>query len=144
MAAKTTTTTTKKTTTKRAAAKKTPAKKSTPRKPASTKKAATAEPPAEKQTASSKPATRRRSTAKTEIVKPPSGLDLAATVLAEAGEPLAAKAIAERAIAAGWQTKGKTPQATLYAAMLREIAKKGPESRFKKVDRGLFAATKTG
>ncbi len=132
MAAKTTTTATKKTTTKRAAATKPPAKKAT------AKKATGAKPTA------AKPATRRRSTAKTEIVKPPSGLDLAATVLAEAGEPLAAKAIAERAIAAGWQTKGKTPQATLYAAMLREIAKKGPESRFKKVDRGLFAATKTG
>lgn len=143
MAAKTTTTATKKTTTKRGGAKKTPAKKGTPRKTAGTK-AATTTPPAEKQTASSKPTTRWRPGAKTEIVKPPSGLDFAAKVLAEAGEPLAAKAIAERAIAAGWQTKGKTPQATLYAAMLREITKKGPESRFKKVDRGLFAATTTG
>ncbi|MDX9911230.1 MAG: winged helix-turn-helix domain-containing protein [Phycisphaerales bacterium] len=68
----------------------------------------------------------------------PSGLDLAAKVLADAGEPLPAKAIAERAIAAGWQTSGKTPQATLYAAMLREIAKKGDAARFRKVDRGLF------
>lgn len=71
----------------------------------------------------------------------PSGLDLAAKVLADAGEPLAAKAIAERAIAAGWQTSGKTPQATLYAAMLREIAKKGDAARFRKVDRGLFETT---
>ncbi len=71
----------------------------------------------------------------------PSGLDLAAKVLADAGEPLAAKAIAERAIAAGWQTSGKTPQATLYAAMLREIAKKGDTARFRKVDRGLFETT---
>lgn len=71
----------------------------------------------------------------------PSGLDLAAKVLADASEPLAAKAIAERAIAAGWQTSGKTPQATLYAAMLREIAKKGDTARFRKVDRGLFETT---
>ncbi|MCA9307832.1 MAG: winged helix-turn-helix domain-containing protein, partial [Phycisphaerales bacterium] len=71
----------------------------------------------------------------------PSGLDLAAKVLADAGEPLAAKAIAERAIAAGWQTSGKTPQATLYAAMLREIAKKGDAARFRKADRGLFEIT---
>jgi hypothetical protein len=76
--------------------------------------------------------------------KRPSGLDLAARVLAEAGEPLAAKAIAERAIAAGWQTGGKTPHATLYAAMTREIALKGDASRFRKVDRGLFEAVAVG
>ena len=35
---------------------------------------------------------------------------------------------------------GKTPEATLYAAMTREIAAKGRESRFKKVERGLFVA----
>ena len=33
---------------------------------------------------------------------------------------------------------GKTPHATLYAAMLREITAKGKEARFTKVDRGLF------
>ena len=74
----------------------------------------------------------------------PSGLDLAAKVLAEAGEPLAAKAIAERAIAAGWKTSGKTPHATLYAAIIREISKKGDAARFKKTDRGLFVATGKG
>ncbi|TVQ61274.1 MAG: hypothetical protein EA378_09355 [Phycisphaerales bacterium] len=72
--------------------------------------------------------------------KRPSGLDLAAKVLAEANEPLAAKAIAERAVAAGWKTSGQTPHATLYAAMIREIAKKGDEARFKKADRGMFVA----
>lgn len=71
-----------------------------------------------------------------------SGLDLAAKVLASAGEPLPAKTIAERAIAAGWKTNGKTPHATLYAAIIREIADKGSESRFRKVDRGRFEATK--
>jgi len=34
--------------------------------------------------------------------------------------------------------KGKTPEATLYAAILREIGAKGGQARFKKVDRGLF------
>ncbi len=71
-----------------------------------------------------------------------SGLDLAAKVLAEAGEPLNAKTIAERAIAAGWKTSGKTPEATLYAAIIREIAKKGKDARFAKRDRGLFTAAK--
>ena len=77
-------------------------------------------------------------TAKTTKPKRISGLDLAAKVLTEAKEPLAAKAIAERAIAAGWQTNGQTPSATLYAAMIREIARKGNAARFKKVGRGLF------
>jgi len=72
-----------------------------------------------------------------------SGLDLAAKVLGDAGEPLNAKTIAERAIAAGWKTSGKTPEATLYAAIIREIAKKGKDARFAKHDRGLFAAAPT-
>jgi hypothetical protein len=72
--------------------------------------------------------------------KRPSGLDLAAKVLAEAGHPLQAKAIAERVLAAGWTTSGKTPHATLYSAMIREIAGKGEASRFRKTDRGLFVA----
>ena len=74
-------------------------------------------------------------------VKKPSGLDLAAQVLAESKEPLNAKTIAERAIAAGWKTNGKTPHATLYAAMIREISKKGKDARFRKADRGLFASS---
>ncbi|QOJ18533.1 MAG: hypothetical protein HRU76_13460 [Phycisphaeraceae bacterium] len=73
-----------------------------------------------------------------------SGLDLAAKVLAEAGEPLNAKTIAERAIAAGWKTSGATPHATLYAAIIREIAAKGREARFTKKDRGLFASNAKG
>lgn len=35
---------------------------------------------------------------------------------------------------------GKTPQATLYAAMAREITVKGASARFRKVSRGHFAA----
>ena len=38
-----------------------------------------------------------------------------------------------------WTTTGKTPGATLYSCILREIQKKGDEARFKKVDRGQFA-----
>jgi len=75
----------------------------------------------------------------TVATKSPSSLDLAAEVLAQVDQPLNAKAITERVIAAGWQTDGKTPWATLYASMTREIAKKGNASRFRKMDRGLFA-----
>jgi len=68
-----------------------------------------------------------------------SGLDAAAKVLADAGEPLNCKTIVERAIEKGyWKTGGKTPAATVYAAILREIQKKGDASRFAKADRGMF------
>jgi hypothetical protein len=42
-----------------------------------------------------------------------------------------------------WKSPGgKTPEATLYAAIIREIAAKGKEARFAKHDRGLFVAGK--
>ena len=73
----------------------------------------------------------------------PSGLDAAAQVLAEAGEPMGCKEMVERMLAKGlWQTGGKTPSATIYAAIIREIAVKGDDSRFRKVDRGRFELAK--
>jgi len=53
---------------------------------------------------------------------------------------MSAKAIAQRAIEAGWKTNGRTPHATLYAAMIREIKDKDEQARFRKVDRGKFTA----
>jgi hypothetical protein len=76
-------------------------------------------------------------------VKPKSlsGLDAAAQVLRQAGEPLNAQDLVKRIIERGlWKTDGKTPAATIYAAMIREIKAKGTASRFQKVDRGRFAA----
>ena len=68
-----------------------------------------------------------------------SGLDAAAQILGNAKEPMGCKDIVEQAIEQKlWSPGGKTPQATLYAAIVREIAKKGKEARFKKVDRGRF------
>ena len=73
----------------------------------------------------------------------PSGLDAAAKVLAEAGEPMGTKDMVERMLAKGlWKTGGKTPAATIYAAIIREIAKKGKEARFRKVARGKFELAK--
>jgi len=73
----------------------------------------------------------------------PSGLDAAARVLADAGEPLGTKEMVERMLAKGlWQTGGKTPAATIYAAIIREIATKGDDSRFRKTDRGRFELAK--
>lgn len=72
-----------------------------------------------------------------------SAISAAAKVLADAGKPMRAKEMIEAASAKGlWSSpKGKTPEATLYAAIIREIAAKGKAARFSKVERGLFAAT---
>ena len=68
-----------------------------------------------------------------------SGLDAAAKILAKAKEPMGCKDVAEQAIDQGlWSPGGKTPHATLYAAIIREISKKGKDARFAKVDRGRF------
>ncbi len=70
-------------------------------------------------------------------------LDAAAQILAKAKEPMGCKDIVEQAIAKKlWSTSGKTPSATLYAAIIREISKKGKDARFEKVDRGRFQLRK--
>ncbi len=70
-----------------------------------------------------------------------SGLDAAAQVLAEAKEPMGTKEMVERMLAKGlWKTKGKTPAATIYAAIIRDGAK--GNSRFRKVERGKFTLAK--
>lgn len=72
--------------------------------------------------------------------KKASGLDAAAQVLKDAKQPMRCKDIVETMLAKGlWKTDGKTPHATIYAAILREIQTKGKDARFKKTDRGLFA-----
>ncbi|MGD9722627.1 MAG: HTH domain-containing protein [Pirellulales bacterium] len=71
-----------------------------------------------------------------------SALDAAAQVLVAAKEPMNAKQMIEAMAAKGLWTSpdGKTPHATLYSAILREIGTKGKEARIKKTDRGHFAA----
>jgi hypothetical protein len=73
--------------------------------------------------------------------KPLSGLAAAAQVLRDAGEPLDVKTLVKRLLEQGlWSSAGKTPAATIYAAIIREIRTKGAVSRFRKTDRGRFAA----
>lgn len=71
-----------------------------------------------------------------------SAIDAAAKVLAESKEPLNAKQMIEAMAAKGLWTSldGKTPHATLYSAILREINAKGKDARFAKAERGKFAA----
>jgi len=80
--------------------------------------------------------------AKTDKPKRPSLLSAAAEVLAKAKEPMNTKEMVEVVTAAGLWTpgKGKTPEATLYAAIIREIRDKGDDARFIKVERGRFSA----
>ena len=72
-----------------------------------------------------------------------SAIDAAAQVLAATKTPMNTRemitAMAEKNL---WTSPGgKTPHATLYSAILREINEKGKESRFTKTERGKFAAT---
>jgi hypothetical protein len=62
-------------------------------------------------------------------------------VLAEAAEPMNAKEMIDAMESKGYWTSpgGKTPHATLYSAILRELAR-GDESRFVKTERGRFVA----
>jgi len=72
-----------------------------------------------------------------------SGLDAAAQVLAEAKRPMTCQEMTEQMLAKGlWQTGGKTPAATIYSAILREMNAKGKDARFHKAERGKFELAK--
>jgi hypothetical protein len=130
--------TAKKTTTKKAA-KESKAK--------STRKTKAAEAPAEVATTPTVEATAAK-TPRAKTAKPSAGddaeklsaIDAAAKVLAETNEPLNCKQMIEAMAAKGYWSSpgGKTPHATLYSAILREITAKGNEARFKKTERGHF------
>ena len=71
-------------------------------------------------------------------------LNAAAAVLEQSDEALAVRAMIEKAKESGlWTPKGgKTPEQTLYSAIIREIKDKGDASRFRKAGRGLFASVR--
>lgn len=71
-----------------------------------------------------------------------SQIGAAVEVLRNAGEPMTCKALVEAMTTAKlWKSPGgKTPEATLYAAIIREIKAKGKEARFIKAAPGQFAA----
>src|SRR5262245_23435889 len=70
-----------------------------------------------------------------------SAIDAAAKVLTDTGTPMnCQELIAAMAAKKLWTSPGgKTPHATLYSAILREIGTKGKDARFKKTERGKFA-----
>ena len=114
-------------------AKKTKTTEPTPEAPAKATKAKTAAKPPAK-------------TAKPAKVKKLSALDAAAKVLAESGTPMNSSEMIETMSKKGYWSSpnGQTPEATLYAAIIREIGNKGKESRFAKKERGKFIATGKG
>jgi HB1/ASXL restriction endonuclease-like protein with HTH domain len=72
--------------------------------------------------------------------KPLSALAAAARVLSENGQPMTCPELIQAMAAKGYWTSpaGKTPAATLAAAIAREIKVKKDQSRFRKTDRGKF------
>jgi hypothetical protein len=102
---------------------------------------------ATKRTAIKRTATKTANTPATKAQKKPtkrkfSALESAARVLAESGQPMSCRELVGAMAAKGyWKSPaGKTPHATLYSAIIRQIATKGKDARFKKVERGKFAA----
>ena len=83
---------------------------------------------------------RRTKPAKTK----PSALDAAAKVLAESGEAMNTKDMIQAMATKGYWSSpgGRTPSATLYSGILRELKTKGKEARFQKTERGKFALGK--
>lgn len=102
----------------------------------------------EKGPAAEKGGSGRAKPAKAKAEKPAgkklSAIDAAAQVLAHASAPMSTKEMIEQMAAKSLWTSpgGKTPEATLYSAIIREISAKGKEARFVKSERGRFAAAK--
>jgi hypothetical protein len=110
--------------------------------PAKASKPATAarEPDAAPEPTPTPRATTRALPPPTEAAGKRSCLDAAAEVLKADGRPMRVRelvaAMRDRGL---WQSDAPTPHQTLSGALLREIAKKGPASRFRRADRGQFA-----
>jgi hypothetical protein len=70
-----------------------------------------------------------------------SALDAAVRVLRERGQAMTCPELIAAMASRGYWTSpaGKTPQATLHAALTREIKIKKDQSRFRKTERGKFA-----
>lgn len=73
-----------------------------------------------------------------------SALDAAAKILSESNGPMTTGEMIDSMAAKGyWKSPGgKTPAATLYSAILRELKSKGKDARFTKSERGKFALNK--
>ena len=86
------------------------------------------------------PASKPKKARSTAATKKRSALDAAAKVLAETGQAMNCQELIAAMAAKGYWTSpgGKTPSATLYSAVLRELTVKGKDARFVKTERGKF------
>jgi hypothetical protein len=120
-------------------------KKTTTKKPA-TRKAAPPKSKADAVSAAAKTVAGKVAASKSKKprVKKTGALDAAAKVLGEAKAPMTTKEMIDAMAARGyWKSPGgKTPDRTLYSAILREIVTKGKEARFVKTERGKFTLRK--
>ena len=82
-----------------------------------------------------------KSQAAAEQPKKLSALDAAARVLGENGQAMNCQEMIKAMAAKGYWSSpgGKTPSATLYSSILRELKTKGADARFRKTERGKFA-----
>ena len=89
-------------------------------------------------------ATKKTTSRKSTTIKKLSQMAAAEKILTSAKEPMSCKELVEAmAKKRLWKSPGgKTPDATLYAALLRHIRTKGDESRFKKTGPGKFSLNK--
>jgi hypothetical protein len=119
------------------------AKLSKGKKPA---KGAAKKPAAEKPEATpkadAKPKAEKKAKAKPDADKKLSAINAAYKVLADTGAAMNCQELIAAMTEKGLWTSpgGLTPAATLYSAILRELKAKGGESRFRKVEKGKFAA----
>jgi hypothetical protein len=106
----------------------------------------TGEEPQETSVAAKQPRTRKPKAADDDKEKRPSALDAAAKVLLETGRAMTCRDMIVTMAAKGYWTSpgGKTPEATLYSAILRETQTKGAQARFRKAERGTFALAAQG
>jgi hypothetical protein len=106
------------------------------------KATAPAPPPSEAPVPSTEPRTSTsRGLQRARGEKKMSCLDAAAKLLTETGQPMSCQQLIEAIAAKGYWTSpaGKTPSATLYAAIVREIRTKKDQARFRKTVPGRFA-----
>jgi hypothetical protein len=104
--------------------------------------AAPAPPASETPAPSTEPRTSKsRGLQKAKGEKKMSCLDAAAKLLTETGQPMTCQELIAAMAAKGYWTSpaGKTPSATLYAAIVREIRTKKDRARFRKTVPGRFA-----
>jgi hypothetical protein len=117
-------------------------KKKTAKKPAPLKGTAAKTTKADAVSAAAKTVAQKVAASKSQKprAKKTGALDAAAKVLGEAKAPMTTKEMIDAMAAKGyWKSPGgKTPERTLYSAILREIVTKSKEARFAKSARGKF------